>query len=321
MYDVKKNVEVLSMKRVSIVVLAFLVAFTWGCKSSANTPQSSTTTNPATAQGSMNKAKIEKVAEDFVIKMARGNPQAQIKVLKISKSVIPGVAKVRVEWKQGGYGKRFNLYVTNDGKYIFMGPIVAANANLNSITTEEEDFVDEKMINTKGAPSIGPDNAPVRIVEFADFECPYCGKMYGEMKQILEKYKGKVKFTFKQFPLPFHPWAKKAAIIAQCAFEQNPNAFWDFYNFFYGNQRDITLKNIDTKSFEEAKKAGLNLAKFKKCLKNPLTEKAIEESMQDGKKVQVRATPTIFINGRYIPGAIPISQLEKIIQEELNKAK
>ncbi len=308
------------MKKVSLFILVFLFMMTGSCNSqNKNSTQSGNSASTATA--SMDKEKIKKAAEDFVIKMARGNPNAKIKVLLITDSPIPGVATVRIEWRQGGYGKRFNLYVTNDGKYIFMGPIVPANADLQSISTGEEDFVDENMLNIKNAPTIGPENAPVRIVEFADFQCPYCGKMYHELEPLLKKYNGKIRFTFKQFPLPFHPWAMKAAVAAQCAYKQNPKAFWDFYNYFFQNQQAITPKNVEEKALEVAKKSGLNISEFKKCMKDPAVEKEIQASMEDGKKVQVRATPTLFINGRYIPGAIPADQLEKIIQEELKKAK
>ncbi len=302
---------------ISLLLLIFIFVAA-GCEKTTTSEKGSS--NQVAPQAPLDTQLIKKVAEDFVIKMARGNKNAEIKVLKVSSSVIPGVAKARVEWKQAGYGKRFNLYITNDGKYIFMGPIVPTHGSLASIQNEEEDFVDESMINTKDAPTIGPKNAPVRIVEFADFECPYCGKMYNIMRTVMQNYQGKIRFTFKNFPLvQIHPWAMDAAKAAQCAYDQKKNAFWEFYNYFYTHQQKLTKKSIETKSLEVAKKAGLNLNKFKKCLKSKKVKGEIEDSAKNALRLQVRSTPTLFINGRYIPGALPEAQLKSIIEQELSK--
>jgi protein-disulfide isomerase len=311
------------MKNFSLVAVAFLLTITIAfsaCNQKNTSSQSadqgsklSTSTTP------LDEVKIRKVAEDFALKLARGNKNAEIKVLNVEPSVIQGVAKVRVEWKQNGYGKRFDLYVTNDGKYVFMGPIVPINSNLAQVSTGEEDFVDEKMINTQDSPAIGPKDAPVRIVEFSDFQCPYCKKLADELDPILQKYKGKIRLTFKHFPLPFHPWAKDASIAAICAYKQKPEAFWDFYKYYYGHQQEITAKNVKEKSIELAEKIGLDLKKFKKCLNDPATEQILQKDQLDGRKLQVRATPTLYINGLYIPGAIPQQQLESIIQKNLKK--
>ena len=318
------------MRNVSKILSIALVAifFMVSCKTSGGGQ-----TQTALSSAKLDEAKVKKVVEDFLLKTVGSNPNAQFKILGI-KEAIPGIASVRVEVRQKGITQRMNLFASNDGKfvamcygfqptkdgkYVFRCPFVETSIDVSKVSAEEETIISEKMINTKGAPSMGPDNAPVRIVEFADFQCPYCGMMYKELKPMLEKYKGKIKLTFMQFPLPFHPWAMQAAVASQCAFKQKPEAFWDFYDFYYRNQKDLNPANIEEKSIEEARKIGLNVKEFKKCLKDPSTKDEINKFIQEGKKLQVNATPTFFINGKIVPGAVPPSQLEKYIQEAMKK--
>ena len=167
------------------------------------------------------------------------------------------------------------------------------------------------------APLWGDKGAKVTIVEFSDFQCPFCSRGANSVDEIKKKYKGKVKIAFKHFPLPMHPDAKPASEASLCVKEQNADKFWKFHDLAFKNQ-----DKLDTASLEKyAKDAGVNVDKFKECFNSKKYVAAIEKDMQYGEKLGVRSTPTFFINGQLISGAVPIEQFSEIIDEELKGGK
>ena len=161
----------------------------------------------------------------------------------------------------------------------------------------------------------GPADAWVTIVEVSDFQCPFCGRAVGTVKEIEQKYGNDVRVVFKHNPLPFHPRALPAAVATECAREQNK--FWPMHDKLFDNQRAQEDTNIDT----YAKDAGLDAAKFKKCQADPKIKKRIEEDQAVAARLGARGTPAFFINGRFLSGAQPLPNFTAIIDEELKKAK
>ncbi|AMV70641.1 Disulfide bond formation protein D precursor [Desulfuromonas sp. DDH964] len=147
-------------------------------------------------------------------------------------------------------------------------------------------------LKTAGAPSLGAPDAPVEMVIFDDFECPYCAKAVPLLKQVLEAYPGKVKLVFKNFPLKMHKNARAAAAAALAAERQGK--FWPLHDLLFENYNKLNSQKIR----ELAEQAGLDLARFDQDRNDPALQQVINADMQEGKKVGVRGTPTVFINGR-----------------------
>ncbi|MGC2302507.1 thioredoxin domain-containing protein [Candidatus Binatus sp.] len=168
-------------------------------------------------------------------------------------------------------------------------------------------------------PTQGPANAPVTIVEFADFECPFCAHAFSVIETLVNTtYKGKVKVIFKAYPLNVHPWAMKAAEAAECARMQNPDAFWDFARYFYTNQGSIDAKNIQDNVDKLAKTEKLDAPSLKACMESAQTEARIKQDQTDGNSIHVSSTPTFFVNGIPVVGLPDGKIMDYVIESELS---
>jgi len=176
---------------------------------------------------------------------------------------------------------------------------------------------ENKLTERRGAPSIG--SGKLEIVEFSDFQCPFCQRFFNEAyKEIKSKYidTGKAKLVFRHFPLSsFHVNAQKAAEAAECANKQNKFPEYHDVLFEKGQADGTGLAVFDLKQY--AKDLGLNTAKFNSCLDNGETADIVKKDIEDGGKAGVTGTPTIFINGEKIVGAQPYSNFEQKIEAAL----
>ncbi len=170
------------------------------------------------------------------------------------------------------------------------------------------------QVEAKG-PAKGPADARVTIVEFSDFQCPYCSRAEGTVDQVMTEYAGKVRLVFRHFPLPFHEHAAKAAEAAACANEQGK--FWDLHKQLFANQQKLGLEDLKA----HAAVVGLDAAKFAECLDQGKMKATVDADQEAGKKVGVNGTPAFFINGVMLSGAQPIAEFERVINQELAAAK
>jgi len=165
-------------------------------------------------------------------------------------------------------------------------------------------------------PSIGSPDAPVTIIEFSDFQCPFCARFsLDTLPQLKENYisKGKVRMVFRDFPLGFHAQALPAAEAAECADEQGK--FWEMHDKIFQNQG-----SLGTSSYKQwAKDLGLDSAKFDACLDSGKYANEVNKDLQDGQSAGVSGTPTFFINGKEVVGAQPFSVFQQVIDAELKK--
>ena len=162
-------------------------------------------------------------------------------------------------------------------------------------------------------PSMGPKNAPIQIIEFSDFECPYCKRGADAVRQVTEHYGDKVRLVFRDFPLSFHKNAKRAAEAAQCANEQGK--FWEYHDKMFSGQRKLDRDSL----VSYAQDFGLNVKNFESCLDSGKYSQEIQKDMSDGSAAGVKGTPCFFINGIYLSGAQPFESFKEIIDEELNR--
>jgi len=171
------------------------------------------------------------------------------------------------------------------------------------------------QVDVGNAPVWGGENAKVTILEFSDFQCPYCGKAAETVTEIKKKYGNKIKIAFKQFPLPMHQNARPAAEASMCVYEQGVGKFWKFHDAAFKAQDKLDAAGL----VKLAKESGADDKKFSDCLAAKKFAKQVEADMEYGNKVGVKSTPTFFINGQIIAGAVPVEQFSEVIDEELNK--
>ncbi len=171
-------------------------------------------------------------------------------------------------------------------------------------------------IDLAGAPSKGPDGAPVTIVEFSDFHCPYCRGVQSTLDQLLAKYPTQVRLVYKHFPIDsLHPQARRVADASWCA--QQQHKFWEFHDAVYAGAPDASPAAIA--GF--ASKAGLDMKAFDACVASGKGDPIVQAHIDEGQHYGVSGTPGFFVNGRLLSGAVPLSAFSEIIDEELAAAK
>ena len=164
-------------------------------------------------------------------------------------------------------------------------------------------------------PSKGADDAPVVIVEFSDFECPFCKRAEPALTKVLEEYPGKVRLVYREFPLSGHANAPKASEAALCAKDQGK--YWEMHGKLFENQTALEVPSLK----EYAKALALDTAKFDECLDKGAKAKDVAADLEAGKKVGVTGTPAFFVNGRPLSGAVPFERFKEVIDAELAAKK
>jgi protein-disulfide isomerase len=157
----------------------------------------------------------------------------------------------------------------------------------------------------------GPANAPAQLIEFADFQCPYCQKVNPEINKLLQEFNGKLSFVYKDFPLPMHANAEKAAEAARCAGEQGK--FWDYHNLLFTDKK---LQPDDLKL--EAGVLKLDTVKFDDCLDSGKEAASVNQDRTEGLNLGLSGTPSFFLNGHFFSGAVDYKQLHQMVEQQLN---
>ncbi len=188
-------------------------------------------------------------------------------------------------------------------------------------------------IDTAGFPSLGPAEAPIEIVEFSDYQCPFCYRWYAQVfKPLLDAYPGKIRFVYRNYPLSFHPSAMASAEAALCAGDQD--AYWKYHNTLFDSYVDLYQADqgrlLDQATYSQfAADIGLDVATFEACMASHKYEKFIQDDMNYANNLPpdtngepaVGGTPTFFINGHRLGGAYPLEEFRRIIDAELAKSE
>ena len=184
-------------------------------------------------------------------------------------------------------------------------------------------------IDVGGRPTRGAKASKVILVNFDDFECPFCSRMHQTLfPEILKEYGDRVTFIYKDYPMTeIHPWAMHAAVDANCLAAQNGDAYWDFADYIHANQHEVNnektpgarLEALDRLTMLQGQKHSLDVVKLQSCIKAQ-DESAVKASMKEGDAVGVDATPELFVNGEKIDGAVPISQVRAALDRALKDA-
>ena len=182
---------------------------------------------------------------DYYRRKANLPPDITATLADVGDSKIPGAKKATLELTRGSQTQKVDLIMSPDGRYVVFGEV-------EDVTSDPFAEI-AKKIKTEGEPSEGPADAKVTIVEYSDFQCPYCARAHSTVDQVMKEYKGKVRLVYKNFPLGFHKFAEPAAIAAECTFEQDPAAFWKLYDYYFEHQQQLSPENIKDKTLEAVK--------------------------------------------------------------------
>lgn len=224
----------------------------------------------------------------------------------------PGFYRLPVHLSMGETKQDKVYYLTADGKQILGGPVWDLQGN---------PFIESLAHVPTDGPSFGPANAKITLVVFSDLECPYCREFARTIRESLpQKYPNDVRVIFKDFPIAsLHPWAEAAAEAAHCIGDGRPEAFWQFHDWIFAHQQEISGSNLREKTLTFAREHKLDEAKIATCLDTHATKAEVDSSLNEGRALEVQQTPTFFLNGRPVPGALPWASLDTLIQMELHR--
>jgi protein-disulfide isomerase len=167
-------------------------------------------------------------------------------------------------------------------------------------------------VGTQGAPVRGPAEAPVTLVEFSDFQCPFCKQSQATLKQLQAQYAGKLKLVYRDFPLDqLHPQARAAAEAARCANDQAK--FWEYHDVLFAQSPQASSESLR----RYAEQTGLDITAFDRCLSSGLHREAVQRDVEEGTRLGITGTPAFFINGRPVLGAQQIEAFTRVIEDEL----
>lgn len=262
----------------------------------AQTSSSKEKTAPPKASDSQStKARSpESRVEAYLRNLYAWGPDFDVKVGPSKPSPISDLIELPVTVSMGGQSDTATVYVSKTGNFLLRGELTDMSA---------DPFADAKSkLHVGNSPSMGPVDAKVTLIEFADFECPSCRQLDLVLRELLPQHP-EVRLVFKHYPLTdIHPWAMSAAIASQCVYRQNPAAFWKFHDAVFDSQDVISPENVWDKLLDLVTQEALNVDAYKACLTDPDAANQVKQTIEEGHALKVTATPTTFVNARRVVG-------------------
>jgi protein-disulfide isomerase len=283
---------------------------------SASTLLAQTAPRPEAPKAQSDEPRIDKAKLEAYIRHLFVWPAAiDITISDPKPGPMPGFYEVNIRGSQGKASQEETFYVSKDGQKIIRGSIFDLSQNPFK--------PDLDKLKTEFQPSFGTAGAPVVIVEFSDFECPFCKEEAKMLREnLVATYPKEVHFFYLDYPLEsLHPWAKDAAIAGRCIFHQNASAFWDYHDWIFAHQDEIKPENLKDKVVEFAKGKGVDGPQLSTCVDSRATEFEVDKTKTEGRSVDVNSTPTLFVNGRKMVGAVQWQDLKRVIDFEIDYQK
>jgi protein-disulfide isomerase len=253
--------------------------------------------------------------ETYVRHLFLWGPQVKVVLSEPNPSELPGFFDLQVTASAGSATQQETFLVSADGKKVVRGTIYDLAKN-----PFDEDLA---RLHTENAPKFGSDSAPLKLVIFSDLQCGYCRKNTKTMReQVLPAFGPQLQIAYKDYPLdPIHPWARTAAVAGRCIYKQKANLFWDFEEWIFGRQEQLTAANFRGQIADFAKSHQLDPAALTSCLDSKSAAAEVEQSMSEARALGVNSTPTMFLNGRRLVGALPWEEIKEILTQELAYAR
>ena len=262
------------------------------------------------AQGLKSQADRDKILQ-FVRKRYEIPATSKITMTDLRETIFPDFFQTTITVDDGKQKHSLPFFVSRNMRYMVQGAI----SNLGGDSRETV----LRLISLRNQPSQGPANAPVTLVEYSDLQCPVCARMHQELEtQIVPKYGNKLRVVFKEFPLvTIHDWAMTGAIAAQCAYQIDPSRYVAFRSKVYENQPTITADQARDLLLHYGAEAGIDDNKLAACIDSKASLPRVEANMNEGEALGIAQTPTSYVNGRIVIGAVPMAELDKVIDQAL----
>jgi protein-disulfide isomerase len=248
-------------------------------------------------------------------------PNVKVVLGPTKPSEFTGYDAMTITFDGGDKKKTYDFLLAKDGKTLL---------RMTRLDLSKDPFAEiMKKIDVNGRPTRGNSKAKVVAVNYDDFECPFCSRMHQTLfPNLLKEYGDRVLFIYKDFPLAeIHPWATHAAVNANCLAAQSPDAYWDFADYMHANQKEVNAEKghdaqfaaLDRIAMAQGQKHNLDAAKLQACIKAQQDDR-VKASVHEGEDLGVEATPTMFINGEKVDGALPIDELRAVLDRALVQA-
>jgi protein-disulfide isomerase len=248
-------------------------------------------------------------------------PKVKVILGTTKPSEFPNYDALTITFDSGEKKQTYDFLLAKDGKTLL---------RMTKLDLSKDLLVETmKKIDLSGRPTRGNSKAKVVAVNYDDFECPFCSRMHQTLfPDLLKEYGDRVLFIYKDYPLAeIHPWATHAAVNANCLAAQNQDAYWDFADYIHANQKEVnTEKNpdaqlaiLDRLAVAQGQKHNLDGTKLQACIKAQKDD-AVKASIHEGDGLGVEATPTMYVNGEKVDGAIPIAELRAVLDRALVQA-
>lgn len=229
---------------------------------------------------------------------------------------LPGFYKLKVDASLGGKTQTEIFYVSADSQTVIRGDVL----NVKSSPFQ----ADLDLLKTNDQPFLGIPGAPVTVVEFSDFQCPYCRQESSILRtDLMKAFPNDVQLVYIDYPLdPIHPFARGAAVMGRCLYAQNNDSFWGFHDWVFAHQSELSAENFRDKAFEFVKTdKKLDIPKLTSCAVSPQPREEVDRTVAMGDALKINATPTLFINGRRLVGTIALDDLKMVIEDEISWVK
>jgi protein-disulfide isomerase len=237
---------------------------------------------------------VESRVERYLRNLYAWGPTFDVKVGPSKPSPIADLLEVPVTVSMGGQSDTAIVYASKTGNFLLRGELRDMSADAFADTRSK--------LHVGTSPSMGPEDAKITLIEFADFECPSCRQLDLVLREFLPRHP-EVRLVFKHYPLTdIHPWAMTAAIATQCAYQQSPTAFWKMHDAIFDAQDVISPSNVWDKMLDLATQQALDTEAYKACTINPDTASQVKATIEEGHALTITATPTTFVNSRRVVG-------------------
>jgi protein-disulfide isomerase len=289
------------LKRSFLVLLAICL----GCSAQSNS------TSPDTSKA------IERQVRSYY----KLPPDVQVVIGPVRPSDFANYDAVKLSFLKGARKDDYDFLLSKDRKTLIKMTTLDLTKDPNAEIVKKMDL--------NGRPTRGNKNAKVVVVNYDDFQCPFCSRMHQNLfPAIYKEYGDRVLFIYKDYPLEeIHPWAVHAAVNANCLAAQNNDAYWDYADYLHANQnvingeqgKDAQIGLLDRTALLQAQQHNLDSAKLIACLKAQ-DQTAVKASLKEGDSVGVQATPTLFVNGEEMDGALPLAEIRAVLDRALTQA-
>jgi protein-disulfide isomerase len=236
-------------------------------------------------------------------------------------SEFPNYQALTIHIAGNGKERDYDFLLSKDGKTLL---------RMTKLDLTKDPYAEAmSKIDIAGRPVRGNKDAKVLVVNFDDFECPFCSRMHQVLfPEILKEYGDRVRFVYEDFPIPeIHPWAMHAAVDANCLAALNSDAYWDFADYIHANQREVSAEKtrdaqfaaLDRIAADQGQKHNVDKTSLQACMKAQ-KEDQIRAEIREGENLNVAATPTLFVNGEEVDGALPIEEFRSTLDRALQQA-